>query len=233
MSMYGHMLSVTRRGFMLKITKMTLLSVFFVLTGCASIPPEAPDLSVELGKRLAAIESSNIILLNRFFDQKRREVDVFIENEWVPEFANQFFSNQVIANAWETIVNENDKEQRLLFLIKTGPKLLEKINEKRLELIQPLDLLERRIELKIREEYAHANAINNSITSFLLSASEVVDNRNRYLQMVGVTDESIGKLIDETDDAVSVLIDKSEDLEGKVERSQEFLDKVRAIRDSI
>ena len=161
---------------MLKIIKVTTLSVLIAVTGCVSIPSEAPELSVELGKRIAAIE-------DRFFDQKRKEVDKFIEEEWVPEFANHFFSNKTISDAWETIVSEDDKKQRLLFLVKTGPRLIKKINEKRLELIQPLDALERRIELKIREEYTQARAINNSITSFLLSASKVADNRNRYLQM--------------------------------------------------
>ena len=129
---------------------ISLLSILFI-SGCASIPPEAPVLSAELGKRISAIENSNIQLLKRFFDQKRREVDKFIENEWVPEFANQFFYNETISNTWDTIVRENDKKQRLLFLVKTGTKLQEKIKEKRLELIKPLDDLERRIETKIRE----------------------------------------------------------------------------------
>ena len=218
---------------MLKIIKVTTLSVLIAVTGCVSIPSEAPELSVELGKRIAAIEESNITLLNRFFDQKRKEVDKFIEEEWVPEFANHFFSNKTISDAWETIVSEDDKKQRLLFLVKTGPRLIKKINEKRLELIQPLDALERRIELKIREEYTQARAINNSITSFLLFASKVADNRNRYLEIVNITDASIGRLIDETDDAVSFLIEKKDILEDKSERSQKFLGKVREIRDSI
>lgn len=218
---------------MINMVRAVTLLVVLALAGCASIPPEAPELSAELGKRISALEDSNITLLKRFFDQKRREVDAFIEEEWVPEFANQFFSNQVIADAWETIVRENDKKQRLLFLVKTGPRLQKKINEKRLELIQPLDDLERRIETKIRSEYTQARAINSSITSFLLSASEVAENRNRYLEMVYVTDESLGELIDKTDDAVSGLLGKVSNVQDKVTRAEEFMGKVREIRDSI
>ncbi len=218
---------------MLNMIKAISLAVILALTGCASIPPEAPELSVELGKRISAIEESNITLLKRFFDQKRKEVDKFIEDEWVPEFANQFFSNQTISNTWDTIVRENDKQQRLLFLVKTGPKLQKRINEKRLELIQPLDDLERRLEAKIREEYTQARALNTSITSFLLSASKVAENRNRYLEMVGVTDDSVGKLIDKTDDAVSDLVGHADGAQDKVIRAKEFLSKVREIRDSI
>lgn len=218
---------------MLKIVITLSLSTIFALSGCASIPPEAPELSQELGKRISAIEDSNIILLNRFFDQKRSEVDKFIENEWVPEFANQFFSNQKISDAWNTIVSENNKKQRLLFLVKTGSKLQAKINEKRIELIKPLDDLQKRIEAKIRAEYINAKAMNNSITSFLFSASEVSENRNRYLEMNGVTDESLGKLINKTDDAVSNLLGQANNIKDKSTRAEGFLKKVREIRDSI
>ncbi len=213
--------------------QLSMLAVLSVLVGCASIPPEAPELSVELGKRISAIEDSNITLLNRFFDQKRREVDRFIEDEWVPTFAEEFFSNDAISKAWNTIVREDDKKQRLTFLVKVGPKLQKKINEKRLELIQPLDALERRIEKNIRDDFSQARAMNNSITSFLLSAAEVAENRNRYLEMAGVTDEKIGKLIDETDDAVSDLLGKTKDGKDKIDRTDEFLKKVKSIRDSI
>lgn len=102
-----------------------------------------------------------------------------------------------------------------------------------MELIQPLDDLERRIEKQIRDEYAQIRAMNNSITSFLLSASKVAENRNRYLEMVGVTDEKIGKLIDQTDDAVAGLLEKADQVKDKVSKAEEFINKVRVIRDSI
>ena len=218
---------------MLKILRVLTVISLVISIGCVSIPPEAPELSAELGRKISAIEDSNITLLKRFFDQKRLEVDKFIENEWVPEFAEQFFSHPTIADAWDTIVREDDKKERIVFLTKTGPKLQTKINEKRLELIQPLDDLERRIEQHIREEYSQARAMNNSITSFLLSASKVAESRDRYLKMVGLTDEKVGKLIDQTDDAVTNLLGKAHAAKDKVNRAEEFLSKIRSIRDSI
>jgi len=215
------------------IKQVGLFAIITLVVGCASIPQEAPELSTELGKRISAIEDSNITLLNRFFDQKRRELDKFIEDEWVPTFAEEFFSKDAVSKAWDTIVKEDDKQQRLMFLVKTGPKLQKKINEKRLELIQPLDALERRIENNMREEYSQARAMNNSITSFLLSAAKVAENRNRYLEIAGVTDEKIGGLLDKTDDAISDLLGKAKDTKDKIDRAEEFLKKVRSIRDSL
>lgn len=229
------------------MSRALFLVIVLALAGCATIPPEAPELSVELGKRISAIEEANITLLKRYFDFKRSEVDKFIEKEWVPDFANQFFSNHKISSAWNIIVRENDEKENLKFLIKTGPKLQNKIHDKRLELIQPLEELERRIEDKIRGEYRQALSMNNSITSFLISASKVAENRNRYLEMIGITDGKIGDAIDKTDDAVDQLIGKTVDLEEKVgdaekvvaevkdkfTRAEEFLVKMKEIRDSI
>ncbi len=201
--------------------------------GCAIIPAEAPELSVELGNRISAIEDANITLLNRFFDMKRSEVDRFVEEEWVPAFAEKFFSQSKISKAWNIIVSENDKNERLKFIVMVGPKLQEMINKKRLELIGPLDILERRIEKNIREEYNQVRSMNNTISSFLFSAAKVSENRNRYLEMAGVTEQQIGQLIDQTDDAVSILLKRTKDVQGKVKTGEEYLKKLRSIRDSI
>lgn len=205
------------------------LAFIFLIPGCATIPSEAPQLSGELGKRISAIERSNITLLHKFFDLKRNEVDKFIEKEWTPIFAKNFFSEPKIQKMWETIVTENNPADRLKFLIITGPKLQKKINRKRLELIKPLDKWERLIERKIRTEFRQARSINNSITSFLISASKVEENRNRYLNMIGITDDKIGALIDGVDETVGNLVDKSKDIKSYSEKYIKKLNNLKNI----
>jgi hypothetical protein len=203
------------------------------ISGCATIPPEAPNLSSELGKRISALENANVTLLNRYFDQKRVEVDRFIQEIWLPEFANEFFQKPFIEDAWNTIVSENNKQQRITFLMKTGPKLQEAVNQKRIELIKPLDELERHISRNIKAEYEQARSINNSITSFLLSAAEVTENRDRYLEMVGVTDDKLSAIIDKTDSAVSSLLAAGHKADDKVNSANKFVKKIKNIKESI
>lgn len=210
-----------------------VLVCLMALVGCTTIPPEAPQLSTELGKRISALESANVTLLNRYFDQKRAEVDRFIQEVWLPEFANEFFQKPFMVEAWNTIVEEDDKRQRLEFLMRTGPKLQELVNQKRLELIKPLDELERRIERNIKAEYEQARGINNSITSFLFSAAEVAENRDRYLEIVGVTEEKLSRLIDKTDSAVSGLLVSANETDDKVESAKKFIKKIEDLKESI
>ena len=212
------------------INKFSVIVLTLLMLGCASIPSEAPELSVQIGNRVSAIEDANITLLQRFFSQKRQDIDRFIEDEWVPEFANSFFSNTKIANVWDTVVKNNDKKQRLGFIMKTGPKLQDMINKKRTELIAPLDDLERRIEKQLRTEYAQVRAMNNSITSFLLSASAVAENRNRYLGMMGITENKVGTLIDKTDEAVVNLVKGAAGIKQKVNAAKTYIDSLRNIR---
>ena len=203
-----------------------------LIAGCATIPPEAPELSAELGNRINAIQGANLTLLHRFFDLKRSEIDQFVQEEWVPAFAEEIFSDPKMKNTWDTIVKENNPADRLKFLVITGPKLQERINKKRIELIAPLDDIERRIEQEIRNEYEQARSINNSLTSFLLSASKVAENRNRYLELAGFTDEKVGDAIDKVNGAVGDLLSLRKEATDKVSKAEEYLTKLREIKDS-
>ena len=215
------------------LKKLTMLILSFMFIGCVSIPPEAPKLSTELGKRINSIESANIKLLNKFFDRKRDDIDEFINEEWTPLFAKNIFSNPKISKLWDRIVKENNKQDRLMFLVKMGPKLQKKINEKRLELITPINELESTIEKAIRSEYRQARAMTNSISSLLISASEVSENRDRYLGMLGVTDNKIENIIDKTDGLVNKLLNKAKHTPSKVDKAKVFIKKIKSLRDSI
>jgi hypothetical protein len=202
------------------------LLLILLVTSCVSIPREAPELSGELGKRISAIEDSHINLLRLFMDEKRAKVDEFLMKEWVPTFAEELFKEEAVKKAWTAICTSGNEEDRLKFLVMLGPKIQERINRKRTELIQPLDELELTIERKLRDEYTQALAINNSITSFLASASKVAENRDRYLNMLGLHDEKISNALDEADSAVSKLVT---DTKNKVEKFDSFKEKVEGI----
>lgn len=218
-----------KRHTAMKSIQLVVFAGLITFVSCASIPREASELSMELGNRISSMEEANITLLNRFFDQKRSEIDNFIQNEWVPEFTDDIFSNPTITNAWDTIVAENNVADRREFILRLGPRMQQKINEKRIELIQPVDQLEHRIEQQLRSEYAQMRSINNSITSFLVSAAEVEDNRNQYLRMIGVSQGNINQVINQTDTAVSNLLNIANEAQNNVERSEEFIKTIKSI----
>jgi hypothetical protein len=203
----------------LKYCRLLVLSV--LLTSCVVIPKQAPQLSEELGKQIGSLERSHISLLHSYFEQKRSNVDDFMENTWLPEFASNFFSKPELEDAWNEIVESKNKKDRLDFLVQVGPQLQIVINDKREELVKPLNDLERELEMVIREEYNLARSMNNTLTSFLVSAAKVKENQQRYLDMLKITDDKIADAIDQTDAVVS-------DLLGYAEKIAEAQDKAKA-----
>jgi hypothetical protein len=199
------------------------------LTSCASIPSEAPQLSGELGNRISALEGAHLRLLDEFFVEKRRRVDDFVQQTWIPVFAQEFFSDSHIDSVWRAVVQSSNPNDRLKFIVLVGPELQRKINQKRVELIQPLDELQSSIKSRIESEYSQAKAVNNALTSLLLSSSKVNESRDRYLNMIGVTDQKMNKFIGDTDEAISELVEVSGDIGDRASDVTEFRDKIRSI----
>jgi len=201
--------------------------------GCASIPPEAPELSAQLGSRISSMEAAHVRLLQEFFSEKRRRVDDFVQETWVPIFAQEFFNDPRIDAVWKEVVQSQDPKDRLRFITLVGPKLQEKINRKRLELIQPLDELESTIKNRLKSEYDQTRAINNTLTAFLQSASKVEENRKRYLDMIGITDKEVDKFVNETDQAVSELVTAARSIEDRAKDAEKYRTKIDEILDKL
>lgn len=212
-----------------------IMGVFFLLNlaACVTIPQESADLSIELGKQISSLESTHLALLDKYFIEKRDRVDQFLIREWVPEFAAQFFANDQIKQLWDKVVHSNDPADRLQFIVMFGPKLQGKINQKRLELIRPLDEAERLIKQNLNSNYNQAYAINNSISSFLVSASKVADNRNRYLDMFGVKDKTLTGILDQVDTAVESLAEKAEKVASKEDKAKEYYQKFTDLKNKL
>ena len=68
-----------------------ILSCAAGLTGCAAKMSEAtPQLSAELGSRIAEMQGLHDLTLDRFFDAERRRIQDFLDREWTPLFLRNF-----------------------------------------------------------------------------------------------------------------------------------------------
>ena len=200
-----------------KIIQYLIIGLFFSITSCVSIPKAAPDLSLELGKQVRSLEVNHKLFVQKFFDEKRKRVDEFIEEEWLPLFARNFFQDSMVWAVYVEITNlpDGEKQEELLnFILNTGPRLQEKLNTKRQEMIQPLDDLQQEIEDQLTLQYNEIQTLNNSLTNFLSSASKVEQNRETYLQALGIKQNTINGFIDKTDIAVNNLLGKANLVEG-------------------
>ena len=213
------------------VTKLTVVLGSLIVLGlcsCATIPKEAPQLSIELGKRLSAIEESHLRLLDAYFGEKRAAVDRYIDQVWIPKLSAELMQEPTVSTMWSQVCQEGTDRDRVEFLRRLGPKLQRSINVQRLSMIEPLDELQRTVANHLHGEYAQAQSINGTLTSFLASASDVSDNQKRLMEMLGVHDERVDAVITDVDSIVVVLAEGVDKVEASVQKADHFKQQVRA-----
>ena len=177
-----------------------------VLFSCASIPKEAPILSQNLGSEIQKLESLHFQLVGVYFDLKRENVRSYLQKVWLPKYAGNFFSEPDIKEMWEFVATTGSEKERLMFLLVTAPELQADIDKQYQFMIKPLDQLEEQLKSSLSEKYNNVRSINNALTSFLVSAAEVEQNRQRYLNMVGITDEKMYSVINNIEEATTNMV---------------------------
>lgn len=210
-----------------------LAGLSFILFSCASIPKEAPMLSQNLGIEIQQLESSHFQLVEVYFDLKRENARAYLQKVWLPKYATKFFSKPDIKEMWEMVATIGSEKDRLMFLLVTAPALQTDIDKQYQFMIGPLDQLEKQLKSSLNEKYNNARSINNTLTSFLVSAAEVEQNRQRYLDMAGITEEKISSAIHNIEVATSSMLSTAvkadagfSEVEGNISEYREKINQI-------
>lgn len=185
-----------------------LIGLFFSLLSCVSVPKEAPQLSHELGIQLQELESSHLALTQNFFDGKRKEVRAFIDDEWAPLFAENFFNQPAIAQAWNEIVASDDKEARLEFITLVAPEIVFQTEKAYQKIIEPMEELESHLVRAIRNKYDYSFEMNRTLTDYLSTASKTSEIRWNYLQKVGMNPQTMNEVFHQIDSWTDIVLQK-------------------------
>ncbi|SKB77445.1 hypothetical protein SAMN05660776_2932 [Salegentibacter holothuriorum] len=206
------------------IFNLYLIIIALSSISCANIPREAPVLSQQLNTEIQELENSHLSLVHTFFELKRKNAKEYINTVWLPLFAENYFKQQDISNMWDLVVNEGSSEDRLQFILATAPALQQEINLQYETMIAPLDKLEYQLEKALEEKYTNARSINNTVTSFLFSASKIDENRQRYLDMVGISDDNISRTINKTALITEKMLNTANTVDNGYEEIQENIE---------
>lgn len=185
-----------------------LIGLFFSLLSCVSVPKEAPQLSHELGVQLQELESSHLALTQNFFDGKRKEVRAFIDDDWAPLFAENFFNQPAIAQAWNEIVASDDKEARLEFITLVAPEIVFQTEKAYQKIIEPMEELESHLVRAIRNKYDYSFEMNRTLTDYLSTASKTSEIRWNYLQKVGMNPQTMNEVFHQIDSWTDIVLQK-------------------------
>lgn len=199
------------------------------LTACVSVPKESVKLSESLGKSIQETQRTHLALLKSFFEEKRDRVDLFVNEVWLPEFSRNFYNIPAVQNKWDEVCASNDAQEKREFVVTLGIKIQEEINEKRAELIAPLDEAEIFLEEELLVHYSKLQVSNTILTNYLASAAKVKNTQVEILNMLGVNEKEYRNTLDAAYSFMGEINRNVDILEEGEEETQNYLDKINAL----
>src|SRR5699024_2182562 len=136
-----------------------------------------PQLSQELGAQISALQTSHLARSHTFFAAKRTEIRDCGDKGWAPKLLENIFAQPPISDAWQTVVDSDDPLDRTEFITRVMPEIQHQAQKEYTSLIAPINALETDLEAAVRQKYSTALNINQTLTAYLESASNVAGKR--------------------------------------------------------
>ena len=162
--------------------RSTSFSLFLslLIVGCASIPKESVDLNNVVAQGIQENHRVQINLLNKYFEQKKNDLNNLIINEYLPKLISNFQSS-LKKNGMDTTL-DSPKIEAILKLVMTK---LDAANRE-------LDKTKVLIQDKIDTNYQLLIQANSSLTNLLQSAANVSLAQSNFNSTIkSMTSESI------------------------------------------
>jgi hypothetical protein len=245
-----------------------ILLIFISLgfASCASIPKQTVELAEISKEQVLELQKSHIRFVQLYYEKLRNEIDLFIDNKWMPLFLSKAVENEAfrkdLDEAYLTLdikpsefeviwkgqpLKEPEKsailsgikkavsDERSRFagvLLDFSEEAQKQINNKRNELLSPVNEQEQMIINEINAAYADLYNEQATLKAFLSSAVDVKEKEELVLRKLGVLERSqkiINTAID-ANDTLTTILNKKADAEDTVKT---FLEKMDEFKDQI
>lgn len=198
---------------MIRFQFAILTILLFILGSCARIPAssvELTDMLIAEGERMHRL---NITLVNKMFDEKQKNLDEFIENEYLPKFIEEFTSN---------IPEGTDLESELPAILLA---LVPEVTSRRNAMHRALE--EQRVKLitKLDEDFDNFRLASLELRNLLNSAVRVDEERSAMYAKV--SELSGGKIdLDKMEHVLDNFIIEAGDLSEKAIKLNEEINSI-------
>jgi hypothetical protein len=221
-----------------------LMALIALFTACASVPKESVELSTTVGRDVTTVYKSHRELAKLLFGRMRQDVNRFVDNVYSPYQIRSAMENDY-KNAKSP--QESDRKASIILAINNAfkPEASDKlqrqvfesmgamvsiiqadIEDKRKELLKPLDAQEALVLANIDRNYSQIIYANSIVTGYLASVVKVHDAQNEALTAIGADanlSDVVGKKLATASDTVKSIVQKAEKAEATTESIQTVL----------
>lgn len=149
----------------MKLTRYYFLT-FLLLTGCATVPKETVILSGDIGTMLSDAKTAHLNLLDEYERERRGRIDDFMYSIWIPRFIKTMAKDGDLWGKTCNISNTIDAAMELQGFVDAAAR---KIEAKRKELTDALDLAMLDLREAVRIHYDTLESANRAVTANLRS----------------------------------------------------------------
>ena len=174
--------------------------------GCASVPKESVELSYTIGKDLKELHSSHKLLIKRYFDSLRREINQAIDQVFIPTYINDYVkTGQLVQHA------KNQREDLVEYWARIAVETIDKERKARLE---PINKDEQELSASVSEAFERAIRANATVTAHLNSIRKVKEVQDEILESL-----EIKELRDKINDALVKASEKAKQITEKINKA--------------
>jgi len=215
---------------------LVLAFIGFTLTmsACATIPKETIELSNTVGRDLEEVHRSHRAFATVLFDIMEKDVNKFINEIYAPAYIKKFATEYKLDDKVKGIVAAAPNNL-LPVLVRFVEKSNETIENKRAELLNQIKAQRNQVINDIDTSYRQLQAAQALIAGHLASVMKIHDARNEVLKNVGLEGmrEKLAENTEKVSNRISSLINEAEKAEGKMDKVEEALLKIKETIDSI
>ena len=195
------------------ISALIIFSLSVLLIGCPTVPKESVELSYTIGNDLEQIHQSYKLLIQRYFDSLRREINRAIDQVFIPAYINDFVKTGGLIQAAQT-----QRSDLVEFWARTAVETLDKERRDRLA---PINEAERDLLKSVNEAFDRAVRANATITAHLNSIRKVKEVQDEVLESLKLKD-----LRDQVNNALAEASNKAESITKQINDATEELKEI-------
>lgn len=193
----------------------------YLVLGCATVPDEVVTLSSKVGTDIESLQVSYNALIRSHFDGLRRQVDSFINLKWRPAFLKSFVAEGQLAER----AGQQDHEAVLTDVSAWAEKAVERIEEKRRMLLDPIDADENELQASVDLAFMNILRAQAMVTAYLESLRDIDAAQKQVLE-----DLKLEELREKITKGLSTASEKTAEAIKGVEMASDMVKKAETIK---
>jgi len=196
-----------------------LMALLAILSGCASVPPEAVDLSRTLGQDLESAHQANRTLAELYFDNLLSQVDQFVNTAYRPYIIETTYDDLDMEAMLDEAASDSSDISVIEILSIFTEETVAQIDRFRRDLQRPIQSQRRETLGAIDRAFGQMKAANGALTDHLSSVRAVHAAQAEALEDVGLADyrAAIGQKLAGWSDQVQEVLEEAQKADEKLD----------------